>query len=82
MSETQSGIHSETQRSGGTGGRVHVAVYDTYADWETGHTTAHLTQRGYEVRTVGLAAKEPVTTMGGLRVQPDLALSDLRPEDS
>ncbi|MFD9301757.1 type 1 glutamine amidotransferase family protein [Streptomyces sp. NPDC060048] len=94
---TQSGTRSGTRRSAETGEteqareqaggrsggrRVHLAVYDTYADWETGHTTAHLTQRGYEVRTVGLTAEETVTTMGGLRVQPDLALSDLRPEDS
>ncbi|MFC9586926.1 DJ-1/PfpI family protein [Streptomyces yangpuensis] len=61
---------------------VHLAVYDTYADWETGHTTAHLTQRGHAVRTVGFAAGAPVTTMGGVRIQPDLALADLRPEDS
>ncbi|MEU9255551.1 DJ-1/PfpI family protein [Streptomyces sp. NPDC048270] len=61
---------------------VHLAVYDTYADWETGHTTAHLTQRGHQVRTVALAAERPVTTMGGVRVQPDLALADLRPQDS
>ncbi|MEU8460667.1 DJ-1/PfpI family protein [Streptomyces sp. NPDC029003] len=61
---------------------VHLAVYDTYADWETGHTTAHLTRRGHAVRTVGPAAGRPVTTMGGLRVQPDLTLADLRPEDS
>ncbi|OKK18592.1 thiamine biosynthesis protein ThiJ [Streptomyces sp. CB00455] len=61
---------------------VHLAVYDTYADWETGHTTAHLTQRGHRIRTVGFAAEQPVTTMGGLRIQPDLALAGLRPEDS
>ncbi|UUU41254.1 DJ-1/PfpI family protein [Streptomyces sp. NBC_00162] len=61
---------------------VHLAVYDTYADWETGHTTAHLTQRGHRVRTVGPAAERPVTTMGGVRIQPDLALADLRPQDS
>ncbi|MCY0961953.1 MULTISPECIES: DJ-1/PfpI family protein [unclassified Streptomyces] len=61
---------------------VHLAVYDTYADWETGHTTAHLTQRGHEIRTVGATAETPVTTMGGLRVLPDQALADLRPEDS
>ncbi|MEU3469738.1 DJ-1/PfpI family protein [Streptomyces sp. NPDC006687] len=61
---------------------VHLAVYDTYADWETGHTTAHLTQRGHRVRTVGPAAGLPVTTMGGVRIQPDLALAELRPEDS
>ncbi|TXS56131.1 DJ-1/PfpI family protein [Streptomyces sp. t39] len=60
---------------------VHLAVYDTYADWETGHTTAHLTQNGFTVRTVG-ATTAPVTTMGGLRITPDLALGDLDPDDS
>ncbi len=62
-------------------GTVHLAVYDTFADWETGYATAHLTQNGYTVRTVGLS-REPVTTMGGLRVQPDLALDELRSQDS
>ncbi|MFJ8011700.1 DJ-1/PfpI family protein [Streptomyces sp. NPDC096339] len=61
---------------------VHLAVYDTYADWETGHTTAHLTQRGHRIRTVGPAAGQPVTTMGGMRILPDLSLSELRPQDS
>lgn len=60
---------------------VHLAVYDTFADWETGHTTAHLARNGYTVRTVG-PSLEPVTTMGGLRVQPDLALDELRSQDS
>ncbi|MCX4824683.1 glutamine amidotransferase [Streptomyces sp. NBC_01142] len=60
---------------------VHLAVYDTFADWETGHTTAHLTQHGFTVKTVG-PTTDPVTTMGGVRVQPDLALADLSPEDS
>lgn len=60
---------------------VHLAVYDTYADWETGHTTAHLTQHGFAVKTVG-PTTETVTTMGGLRIQPDLALDDIRPGDS
>ncbi|MCX5123602.1 type 1 glutamine amidotransferase family protein [Streptomyces sp. NBC_00347] len=73
---------AQAQSAGAAVRTVHVAVYDTYADWETGHTTAHLTQHGYEVRTVGVAAGRPVTTMGGLRIQPDLALDDLRPEES
>lgn len=60
---------------------VHLAVYDTFADWETGHTTAHLARNGYTVRTVG-AGPEAVTTMGGMRVLPDLTLDELRPEDS
>ncbi|MFJ1897271.1 MULTISPECIES: DJ-1/PfpI family protein [unclassified Streptomyces] len=64
-----------------TRGTVYLAVYDTYADWETGHATAHLTQHGFTVRTVGPTAG-PVTSMGGLTVHPGLALSELRPEGS
>ncbi|MFI5986713.1 DJ-1/PfpI family protein [Streptomyces sp. NPDC051555] len=60
---------------------VHLAVYDTLADWETGHATAWLARTGHEVRTVGLSP-DPVRSMGGLRITPDLALADLRPEDS
>ncbi len=65
----------------GSSRTVHLAVYDTFADWETGHTTAHLARNGYTVRTVGLT-REPVATMGGLRVQPDLSLDELRAQDS
>ncbi|NUK54355.1 glutamine amidotransferase [Streptomyces lunaelactis] len=60
---------------------VHLGVYNTFADWETGHTTAHLTQHGFTVKTVG-PTTAPVTTMGGVRIQPDLALGDLCPQDS
>ncbi|MYR43281.1 type 1 glutamine amidotransferase family protein [Streptomyces sp. SID5910] len=65
----------------GTRKPVHLAVYDTLADWETGHATAYLARGGYGIRTVG-PTTAPVTSIGGLRVQPDLALADLRPEDS
>ncbi|MFF5919203.1 DJ-1/PfpI family protein [Streptomyces flavochromogenes] len=61
---------------------VHLAVYDTLADWETGHATAWLARAGYTIRTVGPVAGEPVTTLAGIRIVPDLALADLRPEDS
>ncbi|NBE56787.1 DJ-1/PfpI family protein [Streptomyces boluensis] len=60
---------------------VYVAVYDTYADWESGHATAWLARGGFEIRYVG-ASLDPVTTLGGLRVTPDLALADVRPEDA
>ncbi|MGP3933270.1 type 1 glutamine amidotransferase family protein [Nonomuraea sp. KM88] len=67
---------------------IHHAVYDTFADWETGHATAHLRSGrfhrepgGYEIVTVGPSA-DPVVSMGGLRVAPDLALDRLAPEDS
>ncbi|MGW7417745.1 DJ-1/PfpI family protein [Streptomyces sp. NPDC054863] len=61
---------------------VHLAVYDAYADWESGHATAELTDHGHTVKTVALDATRPITTKGGLRVLPDLALADVRPEDS
>jgi putative intracellular protease/amidase len=60
---------------------VHLAVYDTLADWETGHATAFLARAGYDVRTVGPSGDE-VRSIGGLRIRPDLALTDLRPGDS
>ncbi|MPY93968.1 MAG: glutamine amidotransferase [Acidimicrobiia bacterium] len=67
---------------------VHLAVYDTLADWEVGHATAHINngnwQRepgGSRVRTVG-EARRPVTTMGGMTIVPDLALDELDPADS
>jgi len=67
---------------------VHVAAYDTLADWEVGYAVAHI--RGtfgqhvpgrYEIRTVG-PSLAPVTTQGGMRLLPDLALADLVPADS
>ncbi|MFC8229909.1 DJ-1/PfpI family protein [Streptomyces sp. NPDC057287] len=64
-----------------TGTTVHLAVYDTFADWEPGFATAQLTQHGHTVRTVGLTTA-PVTTMGGMSVRPDLALDALDPGDS
>jgi putative intracellular protease/amidase len=62
---------------------LHLALIDTLADWEVGYLTAHLTHGGSDLRvaTVSLDGG-PVVTMGGLRVAADLALADLRPEDS
>ncbi|WP_049560695.1 type 1 glutamine amidotransferase family protein [Nonomuraea sp. SBT364] len=67
---------------------VHVAVYDTLADWEVGHAIAHLRSGrfhkepgSYEIVTVGLTG-EVVTTAGGVRIVPDLALDALTPQES
>jgi putative intracellular protease/amidase len=67
---------------------VHVAVFDTLADWELGYATAHIRRPSwqrepgrYRIVTVGPSA-EPVTTMGGLHIVPDRALADLDPADS
>ncbi|WP_062210654.1 DJ-1/PfpI family protein [Streptomyces sp. NBRC 109706] len=51
------------------------------ADWETGHATSTLAGHGFRVLSVG-PGEEPVTTMGGLRVLPDLPLDRLDPADS
>ena len=57
---------------------VHVLVFDGFADWEPAHALAELRRSGNRtVRTVGFT-REPVTSMGGLRVIPDLELGDVR----
>lgn len=67
---------------------VHMAVYEGLADWEVGFATAHINNEAwqrrpgrYAVVTVG-ATHAPVTTMGGMRIVPDVSLDELRPEDS
>jgi putative intracellular protease/amidase len=65
---------------------VHLAVYDTLADWETGHLVAELrsgrfTGTAFDVVTVG-QSPDPITTMGGIRVLPDAILADLDPAQS
>jgi len=67
---------------------VHLFVFDTLSDWEPGFAIAGINnpmwQRApgrYVVNTVSLDGA-PITTVGGLRVQPDLALRELSPRDS
>ena len=65
---------------------AHLAVYDMLADSEVGHLlvelhTGRFTGIPFAVVTVG-ETRRPVTTMGGLRITPDLALADLDPVDS
>ena len=65
---------------------AHIAVYDTLADWEPGHLLAELrsgrfTGVTYEISSVAESLR-PVTTMGGLRLLPDMLLDDLDPAGS
>lgn len=67
---------------------VHLYVLDTMADWEPGFAIAGINQAQfqrtpgrYSVRTVG-ATRDAVRTMGGVTILPDLALDELRPEQS
>jgi putative intracellular protease/amidase len=62
-------------------GKVHVLVFDGFADWEPAHALAELRRWGHhEVVSVGFTTDD-VTSMGGLRVRPDRALGDVRAQD-
>jgi putative intracellular protease/amidase len=65
---------------------AHLALYDTLADWEVGHLlvelhTGRFTGTPFDVVAVA-GSLEPITTMGGLRMVPDMLLADLEPADS
>jgi putative intracellular protease/amidase len=67
---------------------VHHFVHDGMADWETGYATAQLNRptdaahpAPYRVVTVA-ERRAPVRTMGGMTIVPDMALDELRPNDS
>jgi putative intracellular protease/amidase len=67
---------------------VHLFVLDTMADWEPGFAVSGINQPAYQlnpgrytVRTVG-STRDPVRTMGGVAILPDMALDELRAEDS
>lgn len=65
---------------------AHVALYDTMADYEIGYLLAELrtgryTSTRFEIVTVA-ESREPITTMGGMRMIPDKLLSDLDPAAS
>jgi putative intracellular protease/amidase len=62
---------------------VYLYVFDTMADWEIGYLTAELNSGRYykkglapsKIVTVGIE-KTPVTTMGGLKILPDIELDE------
>ncbi len=65
---------------------AHVAVYDALADWEVGYLlvelrTGRFTGTHWDIVTVA-ESNEPVTTMGGVRILPDMLLEDLDPASS
>ena len=60
---------------------VYVLVFDGFADWEPANALAELRRWGKRtVRTIGFT-REPVTSMGGLRVLPDLDVGAVDPGD-
>ena len=58
---------------------VHLLAVPGFADWEPAHALAELRRSGgYRVEVVGLT-REPVESMGGLRVVPTRTLSEVDP---
>ena len=58
---------------------AYMLVFDGFADWEPASALAELRRTfGLSVQTVGLT-RNPVTSMGGLKVQPDLRISEAQP---
>ena len=67
---------------------VHLFVFDTMSDWEYGNLIAGINNKQFQktpgrfnVKTVALS-EQPITTIGGLRVMPDLTLDKLKPTSS
>jgi len=60
---------------------VHVLVFDGYADWEPAHALSELRRSGNRSIVVVGFSDEPVTSMGGLRVSPDVTLRGTRRSD-
>ena len=65
---------------------AHLGIYDTLADWEVGHLLVELrmgrfTGISWNIVTVA-ESRDPITTMGGVRVLPDMVLDELDPASS
>jgi putative intracellular protease/amidase len=67
---------------------VHLFVFHTLSDWEPGYAVAGINNPAFQsrpgrygVKTVGLD-RDPVTTLGGVTILPDLALGELEPSRS
>ena len=67
---------------------IHVAIYDTWADWEPGYALAHLASgdwqpdgEKYRIVTVG-ETSDPITTKGGITLAPDITIGELDPSNS
>jgi putative intracellular protease/amidase len=67
---------------------VHLFVFDTMADWEAAFAIAAINNPQFQsvpgrYRVVTTAVSlAPVTTMGGVRIQPDVSLDALTPDSS
>jgi len=61
---------------------AYLLVFDGLADWEPAHILCELRKSGqYEVKTTGFSL-EPVTTMGGVTILPDVTVDEIVAADT
>lgn len=67
---------------------IYLFVFDSLSDWEFGYAAAGINsppfQKNpgrYQIRTVA-SSGDKVTTMGGIRIEPDLTLAEISPEEN
>ena len=62
--------------------KAYILVFDGLADWELAHALCEINKSGkFEVASVGFSDK-PVTTMGGLKLSPDVTLNEVAPVEA
>jgi putative intracellular protease/amidase len=59
--------------------KAYILVFGGLADWELAHALCEINKSGkFDVVSVGFSAN-PVTTMGGLKLSPDISLDEVTP---
>lgn len=62
--------------------KIYVLIFDKFSDWEAPYALWAISGSGrFEVVTVGFS-KEPVKSIGGLTVLPDIRIDDVKIEDA
>ena len=62
--------------------KAYFLVFDGLADWELAHALCEINKSAkFEVISVGFS-KEPIITMGGLKLIPDIMLDDVAPAEA
>lgn len=61
---------------------AYLLVFDGLADWEPAHILCELRKSGqYEVKTAGYTL-EPIKTMGGVTILPDVTINEIAAEET
>ena len=62
--------------------KAYFLVFDGLADWELAHALCEINKSGkFEVVSVGFS-KEPIKTMGGIKLSPDITLDEVTPAEA